>query len=204
MTAIRAVFFDLGGVIVRTEDKGPRTRLAERLGLTYEGLARVVFEGGGDHSGARATIGQISEQEHWRNVVRSLGLPDDQLEQVRDDFFAGDVVDVSLLDFLRSLHPGRKTGLISNAWSGLRAWLEANGHADAFDVLTISAEAGVAKPAPGIFERALEAAGVQAAEAAFLDDFPENVEASRALGMQAIQFRSAEQALGDLRRLLEL
>ncbi len=30
---IRAVFFDLGGVILRTEYQAPRQQLAERLGL---------------------------------------------------------------------------------------------------------------------------------------------------------------------------
>ena len=30
---VRAVFVDFGGVIMRTEDKGPRTHLAKRLGM---------------------------------------------------------------------------------------------------------------------------------------------------------------------------
>ena len=32
---VQAVIWDIGGVLVRTEDRGPRTRLAERLGMTY-------------------------------------------------------------------------------------------------------------------------------------------------------------------------
>ena len=32
---IRAVFFDLGGVILRTEYQAPRQQLAERLGMEY-------------------------------------------------------------------------------------------------------------------------------------------------------------------------
>jgi FMN phosphatase YigB (HAD superfamily) len=40
---IRAVFFDLGGVILRTEYQAPRQQLAERLGLEYDDLDRLVF-----------------------------------------------------------------------------------------------------------------------------------------------------------------
>jgi hypothetical protein len=40
---IKAVFFDLGGVIVRTEFQAPRQHLAERLGMEYEDLVKLVF-----------------------------------------------------------------------------------------------------------------------------------------------------------------
>jgi FMN phosphatase YigB (HAD superfamily) len=41
---IRAVFFDLGGVILRTEFESPRQHLAERLNIEYQDLVRLVFE----------------------------------------------------------------------------------------------------------------------------------------------------------------
>jgi FMN phosphatase YigB (HAD superfamily) len=40
---IKAVFFDLGGVILRTEFQAPRQHLAERLGMEYEDLVKLVF-----------------------------------------------------------------------------------------------------------------------------------------------------------------
>jgi len=42
---IKAVFFDLGGVILRTEYQAPRQHLAERLGMEYEDLSTLVFGG---------------------------------------------------------------------------------------------------------------------------------------------------------------
>jgi putative hydrolase of the HAD superfamily len=41
---IRAVIWDIGGVLVRTEDREPRMRQAERLGLTREALVYLVFD----------------------------------------------------------------------------------------------------------------------------------------------------------------
>ena len=196
---IRAVFFDLGGVIVRTEFQAPRQHLAERLGMEYEGLVRLVFE---SETSRQASTGLISEEEHWAAVIRRLHLPESQTQDVRDEFFAGDITDIALLDFMRGLRRKYKVGLISNAWSGLRPWIVSRKFEDAFDALTISAEVGVMKPDARIYQIALEKLGVAASESVFLDDFPENVAGARAVGMQAIHFTQPEQALKELKQLL--
>lgn len=194
------MFFDLGGVIVRTEFQAPRQRLAERLGMEYEDLVRLVFE---SETSRTASIGAISEAEHWQAVARRLKRPK-EADALRDEFFAGDVIDRALVDFIRSLRPRWKTGLISNAWSGLRAYLVEKKFDDAFDSLVISAEAGVMKPKAEIYQMALGQLGVNANEALFVDDFIENVEGARALGMTAIHFQSPEQAIRDVKRHLKI
>ncbi|HVM73067.1 MAG TPA: HAD family phosphatase [Anaerolineales bacterium] len=196
---IRAVYFDLGGVIVRTEFQAPRQRLADRFGMEYEDLVTLVFE---SQSAAKATLGLISEDEQWVAVTRRLNLPGSEAPSIRDEFFAGDVTDLSLLNFMRGLRKQYKVGLISNAWSGLRPWIIDKKFDDAFDAMIISAEVGVMKPDPRIYQVALEKLGVAPAEAVFLDDFPANVTGARAVGMQAIHFVQPEQALDELRKLL--
>ena len=57
---------------------------------------------------------------------------------------------------------------------------------DLFDVVVDSCHAGVRKPDPRIYHLALEAVGVDAAAAVFLDDHPANVAAAESLGMQGI------------------
>jgi HAD superfamily hydrolase (TIGR01509 family) len=201
---IKAVYFDLGGVIVRTEDKKPRTDLGAQFGLTYAEIDQIAFGGGGPYSsGARASIGAVTEESHWVNVARSLGLSLDDFARIRADFFAGDKIDWALINFLREARQTYQVGLISNAWDGLRAWISQQKFDDAFDHLTISAEVQIAKPMPGIYHHALAALGVKAEESIFVDDFIENIEAANALGMKAIHFRSAEQALQDVKRLLQ-
>jgi len=196
---IRAVYFDLGGVIVRTEFQAPRQRLADRFGMEYEDLVTLVFE---SQSAAKASLGLISEDEQWAAVTRRLNLPGSEAPSIRDEFFAGDVTDLSLLNFMRGLRKQYKVGLISNAWSGLRPWIIDKKFDDAFDAMIISAEVGVMKPDPRIYQVALEKLGVAPAEAVFLDDFPANVTGARAVGMQAIHFVQPEQALDELRKLL--
>jgi epoxide hydrolase-like predicted phosphatase len=196
---IRAVFFDLGGVIVRTEFQAPRQHLAERLGMEYDDLVKLVFE---SKSAIQATVGLLTEDEHWAAVALRLHLSESEIQAVRDEFFAGDVIDLPLLDFMRGLRKQFKVGLISNAWSGLRPWIVAKKFEDAFDAMTISAEAQVAKPDAGIYQIALEKFGVAPAESVFLDDFPANVTGAQEVGMQAIQFIRPTQALDELNQIL--
>ena len=196
---IRAVFFDFGGVIVRTEFQAPRQHLALRLGMEYEDLIKLVFD---SETAQQASVGLISEDDHWAAIIRKLHLPASETQAIRDEFFAGDVTDSHLLDFMRSLRGQFKVGLISNAFSGLRPWIVSRKFEDAFDAMIVSAEIGVIKPDPRIFQIALEKLGVRPEEAVFLDDFFENVKGARAFGMQAIHLIEPAQALEELQKLL--
>jgi epoxide hydrolase-like predicted phosphatase len=197
--SIRAVFIDFGGVIVRTEDKGPRTRLAERLGMTTRDLENIFFE---SESSLRATIGEIPEEAHWQAVAETLGVSRPEGDRITAEFFSGDRADAALLDFLRSLRPGCKVGLISNAWSGLRAFITSQKFDDVFDEMIISAEVGLGKPDPRIYRLALKKLEAQPEESVFLDDVLVNVEGARSVGMNAIQFTQPEKALEELKQIL--
>ena len=199
--SFRAVFFDLGGVIQRTEYQAPREHLAQRLATEYENLVRLVFQ---SETSRKASLGEISAGEHWLSVTRKLNRPESEAKIIRDEFFAGDITDRNLLDFIRSLRPRFKTGLISNAWGDLREWIIAEKFEDAFDGMVISAEIGVMKPKPEIYLLALKQLGVSPAESIFVDDFIENVEGARAVGMSAIQFRDVDQAVSQLKALLKI
>ncbi len=196
---IRAIFFDLGGVIVRTEYQAPRERLAERLNMTYEDINKIVFE---SDTSRKASLGQISTDEHWEAVTRRLKRPVSETRSIREEFFAGDVADRDLIGFIRSLRPRYKTGLISNAWPDMRDYVVENKFDDAFDSLIISAEVGVMKPEAKIYQIALDQLTVQANEAAFVDDMKVNVEAARALGMHGIIFQNPLQVKENLKALL--
>jgi glucose-1-phosphatase len=200
--SIRAVLFDLGGVIVRTEYQAPRQHLAERFGMDFDDMDRIVFGGGTNGSAARAMLGQITEEEHWLNIMKLLKRPAGEYERVRDEFFAGDILDRNLINFLRSLRPKHKTGLISNAWSGLRNYILREKFDDAFDIMIISAEVGMAKPDPKIFQIALKQLQVKANETVFVDDFIENIEACQKVGMQGIHFKDPETAIKKVKALL--
>ncbi len=196
----RAVIWDLGGVLVRTEDWAPRTNLARSFGLSREQLEETVF--GGDR-GVRAARGEITEEELWSQVGAVLNVPPPEMARLQRDFWAGDKLDTALIEFIRALRPRYRTELLSNAWSGLRKALTNQLRiTDAFDDLIISAEVGVIKPDPRIYQLAVERLGVAPENAIFVDDMPDNVAGARAVGLHAVQFRDSAQARREVQQWL--
>jgi epoxide hydrolase-like predicted phosphatase len=198
---IHAICFDIGGVLVRTVDRMPRQALAERLGMTAQKLETLVF--GGDF-GTRAQLGLVDEAQLWEHACQQVGWPSEQAKEFRQQFFGGDRLDTDLLAYIRNLHLTYKTGLISNASSGTRTLIEgAWGMADAFDVILLSGDVGVMKPDPPIYLLAIERLGVQPKSVVFIDDFLQNIEGARAVGMHGIHFRNPQQVRTDLEVLLD-
>lgn len=198
---IRAVLWDFGGVLMRTEESEPRTRLAEEYGLSRPELEDLLW---GDEDALQATIGAVSAPQHWRTMLARLNLPDSMRSEFQERFFGGDRLDRELVAWIRELRKRYKTGLISNAFDDLRPLLEERlGIADAFDVVVISAEEGIKKPQAGIYQAALQRLGVEPGESVFVDDFLENVKAAQALGMYAVHFRTADQARAEVQGLLD-
>jgi glucose-1-phosphatase len=199
--AISAVIWDLGGVLLRTEDLSSRQALADRMGKSRTELENLVFDG---DSGDRAQLGEISADEHWDNIRRILGLDAAGISEFRRQFWQGDQLDVELVDTIRSLRGRYKTGLLSNAFSDLRQVVTSILQiSDAFDEMVISAEIHLMKPDARIYQHALQRLGVAAQETVFIDDMLRNVEGARSQGMNAIHFRQRSQALAELKRLLE-
>lgn len=197
--SIKAVIFDLGGVILRTEYQAPRQHLAESFGMDYEDIDKLVF---GSPSAARAFVGEITEKEHWLTVMKMLKQPASAFERIREEFFAGDMIDHTLVDFIRSLRGKYKTCLISNAFDDLREYIVREKFDDVFDHMIISAEVKVAKPDARIYHMALEQLGVSPNEAVFVDDFIENIEACEQLGIHGVHFKDTKTAIQQVKELL--
>lgn len=196
---IQAIIFDIGGVLVRTENHDQRRALEARLGLADRESEAIVF---GSDMGTKAQRGDITDEELWAWVGQRLNLDEDNLAAFRNSFWAGDVLDTALVEFIRTLRPRYQTAVISNATDGLQ---DALAHkfriTDAFDLIVGSATEKVMKPDPEIYMRTLARLGRTPEEAVFVDDFAHNIEAARALGLHTIHFRPDTDVPMELARL---
>lgn len=200
--SIQAVIWDMGGVLVRTEDYHPREALAAQFGMTRLELEDLVFTG---ESADLASVGKISYRDHFAQVSRALQLSPQALEAFERAFWAGDRMDWELISFIKYLRPGLKTGLLSNAWSETRFIVErafsfAFDHV--FDTTVFSADVGMMKPQAEIYQLVLERLNCPAERAVFIDDMPGNIEGARVVGLRGIRFTSHEQTISELRTLL--
>lgn len=102
--------------------------------------------------------------------------------------------------FLRELRArGRKIALVSNCGAETRPMLERMGLLGLADEAVLSCEIGTPKPAPEIYERALDALGVEAGEAVMVDDQPRYCAGAEAAGVRAIQVARPGGAVPDPR-----
>ena len=198
--SIRAVIFDIGGVLLRTEDQRYHRKWETLLGLAEGDLSKAVFV---SDVSARATLGQATIAEVWQHVAQVFGLNAEQVCELERDFSAADALDQELLTFVRTLRPHYRTALLSNAWPGTRElYNQRYRFCDAVDEIILSAEEGIAKPHPDIYTLTAQRLGVQVHEAIFVDDWKPHVEAAHALGMSGVLFEHTAQAIADVRSYL--
>lgn len=117
---------------------------------------------------------------------------------------------------LRQLHTDYRLALVSNFYGNLHAVLADFGLSDCFDVVIESAHAGVRKPDPAIFARALEALRLSPAETVVVgDSYKNDIAPALALGITPIWLkgrgwdendvhRTAPYIIGDLAELSDV
>nr|WP_086939933.1 HAD family phosphatase [Thaumasiovibrio occultus] len=70
-----------------------------------------------------------------------------------------------------------------------------------FDGATVSADLGLLKPQPEIYQSLLTQHKIEAVETVFIDDMPHNIAGAEAVGLYGIQYKNAAQCEADLKAL---
>jgi len=197
---MKTVIWDMGGVIVRTEDQSLRHRWEEKLGLQPGKLHDLVFN---NELSRKASVGKAVEKDIQEWLKQHLSLDDQEINRLWEDFFEGDCIDQTLMKYIRSLKASYRVGMITNAWPNIRHMLTNVWQvADAFEAIIVSAEVGIVKPDPAIYGLALEALETAPGNAVFIDDFIENINGAEAVGMKGIHFTGREETIMKLNTLL--
>ncbi len=135
--------------------------------------------------------GQMSDGEFYQRLGDLGGQSAESVKRVFDD----KVIDKDMVELITQLSGHYKVGLLSNAsGSYLRPILEEHGLIDLFDAIAISAELGLMKPDPRVFQHILEQMEIKPDETIFTDDNANNVAAAESVGIRSIVFTS-EKAL---------
>ena len=104
-----------------------------------------------------------------------------------------------MVTLVHRLHQHYRLVLCSNALDTLRAGLEAQpALLSLFEAVIISAEVGLRKPDPRIFELTARRLGLPLSACLLIDDKARNTAAAQAAGMQVITFVSLEQLRREL------
>ena len=182
---IKAIIWDMGGVLCSEDDLTSRENWERRLGLSPGELAKIVFY----HPIApRLFVGETPPEEMWNAIGDELNLSDEEVRKLSVDFWGEPAWNQDLLDYITSLKGQYKLAVLSDAWVTTREALRERINYDLFDVIMFSAEEGIRKPDPRYYQRMLSQLGVEADEAIFVDDRTVNVEGGERVGMYGIHY----------------
>jgi putative hydrolase of the HAD superfamily len=209
MRPIRALLLDYSGVFT-TPPFTAFPALEEAKGLDAGALLELLWGDYGDRAGTHAwhklERGELTFAEYWDDMSgRARATFGDEFDvnemasAMRENFAVHHV----MVTKVRQLKPGYRTALLTNNvrefGEGWRSTIPVD---ELFDVVIDSSHVGSRKPEPAYFAHALEAVGVGADEAVFLDDMLCNVEGARDAGLTAIHVVDVGNAIAELERVL--
>lgn len=201
---IRAVVFDLGGVILDSPFDVIRAT-ERRHGLESGFFNRVASRP--DGAWALHETGALDRSEFvagFEEECRSGGVAIDANRLLDEIEQYARPRPVMLAATARLKAAGYLVAALTNNWDSPAAGWEGPTLHDAFDVFVESWVEGVRKPDAAIYHRVLERLAVEAGECVFLDDIGRNLKTARDLGMVTIKVIDPDQALAELGALLGL
>jgi putative hydrolase of the HAD superfamily len=209
MTRVQAIITDFGGVLTSPLVESFVGVLGSSgISLEEMGKAMVaIAQRDGSNPLIELETGRVTEAAFMGRLSQELtaqrGDPV-ELDGFGERYFRHLQPNERLIDYMRELRGrGHKMAICTNnvkEWeSRWRAMLPVD---EIFDVVVDSAFVGSRKPEPRIYEITLERLGSAPEAALFVDDVEDNCQGARALGINAIRFRSTGQAIEDIEAAL--
>jgi putative hydrolase of the HAD superfamily len=194
----RVVVFDYGEVISRTPSNRDRADL-----VAVAGVPDAAFWGPYWAHREGLDEGTTSIREYWKRVGTDLGVEfsESRIQELWVADYTGWLsVDPAVFDIIGELHDGgTRVALLSNAGFDFASPFRFSPMARFFERMFVSAELGLLKPDPRIFEEVSRELGITPPEMVFIDNKQENVDGAAAVGATAHLFTTA----ADLRSFLE-
>jgi putative hydrolase of the HAD superfamily len=209
MSRIEAIVSDFGGVLTSPLAES-FVGVLDPAGISLEELGKAmaaIAERKGSNPLFELETGRVTEADFWGSLSGELSArrgSEVELDGFGERYFEHLRANGRLIEYMRELRGrGYKMAICTNnirEWEGRwRAMLPVD---EIFDVVVDSAFVGARKPEPRIYEITLERLACAAEATLFIDDVEINCEAARTLGMQAIRFRSTDQAIEDIEAAL--
>jgi epoxide hydrolase-like predicted phosphatase len=188
---IKAIVFDCFGVLV-----GKGFEQTYRLAGGDPNVDREFI----DDILGQANLGFISNNEFGNIMAKKVGITPEAWEEVLRE---AEQLDTELLEYIVNLRASYKTAILSNANTQVldsrigQAWLK-----KAFDDVIVSAEVGLVKPDPRVYQLVADRLGVDINECVYIDDRHSFVVTANELGMKSLVYSSFLQFKEDISRIL--
>jgi putative hydrolase of the HAD superfamily len=201
---LRAVIFDLGGVVLDSPLHAI-ARFEREQGIPEGFVNRVVASTGPEGAWGRLERGLLDFPEFvtaFESECAAAGRPL-SARALMEEIAGVALPRPSMLAAIRRIRArGLLAAALTNNWVSEPRDRADHALRDHFDAFFESSALGLQKPDPRIYAHACNALGVRPAEAVFLDDIGRNLKAARALGMITIRVVEPHAALSELETVL--
>lgn len=192
---IKAIIFDMGGVVLKVREEEIRKRFCELLGVEERAFKELF-----DKHLNELMIGKMPVSEFSRLVEKQFGVR--EVEEKWEQSYRGVLfIREEVMEIAKGLKKRYVVGVISNVLDMIVRMNREDGLYKPFEPVILSCEVGLRKPGKGIFELALKKLGLKAEECVFMDDREENLEEPKEMGFHVIHFKDARQLEKELERL---
>jgi len=191
---IKAIIFDLGGVLIENPTPGMISYFAALLGVKEEeffDLDRLPLQA--------FQKGLISEDTFWEKFCFTLRVKKPDIPSLWQEGFKREFKPRPEMFQLASelKENGYKVGLLSNTEAPSMQYFNEQ-EISLFDAVVFSCAENTWKPEKRIYEIALAKLGVQPKEAVFIDDRKDFIDGANKVGINTILFTSPTQVREDL------
>lgn len=196
---IKALIFDLGGVVVDWDDDIIFRHVAKRFELNYKRTKRKLYK-----LMSLLELNAIKEKHMWRTFFKSvkLPLPSDYKNLLRKDFERKAKLNQPIVKIIKQLrNRGYKIATISNVDKSHEAIMKKRKWLNHFDAAILSNKFGVRKPSRKIYRIVLKRLKFKPEEVIFIDNLKKNTEGAKGVGINAILFKNAKQLKKELKKL---
>ncbi len=196
---IKAVIFDVGGVLITNEEEYIKADIIATLGITGDQYRDARKELLGYNTGEIP-----DEKAFWKRFIEFTKsvAPIPKASLWSREFAKRYQIQKGVSDIVRSLkRNGIKLAVLSNTIEPHVKITRGKGVYKPFEVVVLSNEVGMRKPDSKIYELTLARLNVKPEHCVFVDDDQENVAAATNLGINGILFQNAGQLKQELKKL---
>lgn len=191
---IKAIIFDLGGVVFRDgtkyaiQEMKKRFKFSEKLG--FELLM------GQESQDFRKSL--LTSKEFWKYVQSKI--PEQiKASEIRSIWYANYIAFPGILELFKELKSKFKLGIISGNIKERIKYLDKKyDFRKYFDVEIYSFDMRITKPDKLMWKKSLELLHLNAEECIYVDDNPESIDTANSLGFKTILFKDVPQMKKEL------
>lgn len=207
-TNIKAVIFDMGGVVLPSPMKALR-KFEQTWGLESGLLSQLILSGGKEGPWGQLETGKLTPSQFadvfGKTLSQYVGKAVDVKPLVKGLSYDHVEAFPDMVEAIQCLRAhGYKTALLTNNWFVDEAKKETLLPLDTslFDVIVQSCVLGDRKPDYPMYSQCLQELHVNGNEAIFLDDLGVNLKAAQEFGIKTIKVVSPSQGLQELSQVL--